>query len=335
MPPDSSADSPPPAPAGTAADQAAASTSVLSSKEIAEILKVQINQAEQGLRAYITKLGQETKDEDRLPVLDIILDRFVRALNTSMRNFTSENVDISLDNMYTTRYGEFLSQLPSPVMLGVVRSSNWQGFMLMVFETPLIYAVVDVLLGGRRGGEKSTLEGRTFTTIERRMMTRLMKAVIGDLEATFQAVAEAGFAFDRLEINPRFARLTRPDALSIVAILRFYMEDRGGKIFFCFPSALFHPVRDILSQPFFGDSSEVDSSWVTQINQQTLVTHVGVEVILDTVRSTLGDIMNWRPGQRIDLKTKINAPVDVRVDNISIGRAELGRRGGNLAVRLV
>lgn len=316
-------------------DKVATNNPQLSSKEIAEILQVQIKRTEQGLRSYIEKLGQEAKDEDRLPVLDIILDRFVRALNTSMRNFTSENVDISLDNMYTTRYGEFLNTLPSPIMVGIVRANNWQGFMVMAFETPLIYAVVDVLLGGRRGGDKNTLEGRSFTTIERRMMSRLMKGIINDLENSFQAVAEPGFTFDRLEVNPRFARLTRPDALAIVAVLRFYMEDRGGKIFFCFPSALFHSIRDVLSQPFFGDSSEADSSWVSQINHQTLVTHVGVDVILDQVRTTLGDVMNWRAGQKVDLNAKIGTLVDVRVDNISIGRGELGRRGSKIAVKIV
>ena len=72
--------------------------SVLTQQEVADLLEGRQQQSD-GIKGYLQKLSQQNSISGRLPVLDIIVDRFVRALNTTMRNFTSENVDISLDNM--------------------------------------------------------------------------------------------------------------------------------------------------------------------------------------------------------------------------------------------
>ena len=70
-----------------------ADDALLSRDEISDILNVHFN-SKDGLRSYITKLQSEAQEGSRLPMLDIVLDRYVRMLNTTMRNFTSENVDI-------------------------------------------------------------------------------------------------------------------------------------------------------------------------------------------------------------------------------------------------
>ena len=35
---------------------------------------------------------------ERLPMLDVIFDRLVRVMSTSLRNFTSDNIEVSIDN---------------------------------------------------------------------------------------------------------------------------------------------------------------------------------------------------------------------------------------------
>ena len=157
---------------GGVAEPAEDSTgAVLTQQEVADLLEGRQQQSD-GIKGYLQKLSQQNSISGRLPVLDIIVDRFVRALNTTMRNFTSENVDISLDNMYNARFGDVISSLETPVMIGLARSSAWRGMALFCVDSQLIYAVVDVLLGGRSGGDRDSLEGRTFTSIERRLIRR-------------------------------------------------------------------------------------------------------------------------------------------------------------------
>lgn len=49
---------------------------------------------------------------ERLPMLDIIFDRFVRMMSTSLRNFTSDNIEVSIDNTSSIRFGDYLNSIP-------------------------------------------------------------------------------------------------------------------------------------------------------------------------------------------------------------------------------
>ncbi|MDH5188128.1 MAG: flagellar motor switch protein FliM, partial [Rhodospirillaceae bacterium] len=40
---------------------------------------------------------------ERLPMLEVVFDRLVRLMSTSLRNFTSDNVEVSLDNITSIR----------------------------------------------------------------------------------------------------------------------------------------------------------------------------------------------------------------------------------------
>lgn len=135
---------------GIAETSPGVSGSVLTQQEVADLLVDRRQSPADGIKGYLQKLSQQNSTSGRLPVLDIIVDRFVRSLNTTMRNFTGENVDISLDNMYNARFGSVIDALQPPMMVGLVRSSSWRGAALFCVDSQLIYAVVDVLLGGDR-----------------------------------------------------------------------------------------------------------------------------------------------------------------------------------------
>ena len=50
---------------------------------------------------------------ERLPMLEIVFDRLVRMLSTSLRNFTSDNVEISIDSIRSVRFGDYLNSIPA------------------------------------------------------------------------------------------------------------------------------------------------------------------------------------------------------------------------------
>ena len=50
---------------------------------------------------------------ERLPMLEVVFDRLVRMMSTSMRNFTSDNVEVSLDSIASVRFGDYLNCDPA------------------------------------------------------------------------------------------------------------------------------------------------------------------------------------------------------------------------------
>src|SRR4029078_3479687 len=112
---------------------------------------------------------------ERLPMLEIVFDRLVRLMTTSLRNFTSDNVEVSLDRITSVRFGDYLNSIPLPAILAVSKDEEWDNFGLATVNSSLIYSIIDVLLGGRRGQSTVRVEGRPYTTIETNLVQPLIE----------------------------------------------------------------------------------------------------------------------------------------------------------------
>ena len=190
---------------------------------------------------------------ERLPMLEIVFDRLVRLMTTSLRNFTSDNVEVSLDNITSIRFGDYLNSIPLPAMLAVCHAEELGNYGLFTVDSNLIYSIVDVLLGGRRGTAAMRIEGRPYTTIERTLVQRMIEVILGDMRQAFEPLTPVTFTLDRLETNPRFAAISRPANAAILVKLRIDMEDRGGRIELMLPYATLEPIRKLLLQQFMGE----------------------------------------------------------------------------------
>ncbi len=271
---------------------------------------------------------------ERLPMLEIVFDRLVRIMSTSLRNFTSDNVEVSIDNILSLRFGDYLNSIPLPAMLAVFRVDEWDNYGLMVVDSAMIYSVVDVLLGGRRGTAAMRIEGRPYTTIERTLVERLIRVVLADLSASFDPLCPVNFRFERLEVNPRFATISRLSNAAVLARLRVDMEDRGGKLELLLPYATLEPVRELLLQQFMGEKFGRDSIWETHLAEELWNTDIELQAVLDEQVMQLSDILALRPGSRIMLNIGPGTPVQLRCGGTALFDGKVGRRKNRVAVRI-
>ncbi|MGO1117843.1 flagellar motor switch protein FliM [Rhodovibrionaceae bacterium A322] len=279
-------------------------------------------------------LNSTTISYERLPMLEVVFDRLVRMMSTSLRNFTSDNVEVSLDSISSARFGDYLNSVPLPAMLSVFKAEEWDNLGLMVVDSSLIYSIVDVLLGGRRGMAPMRIEGRPYTTIERNLIERMMHVVLTDLSASFDPLSPVTFRFERLETNPRFAAIARHENAAIVTTLRVDMEDRGGKIELLLPYATLEPVRELLLQMFMGEKFGRDSIWESHLTAQLWRTDVNVEAVLDSITTSLGNVLNWEVGSQIEFNVGPEDEVGVRCGQAEMFTGYMGRKNGKIAVRI-
>jgi len=271
---------------------------------------------------------------ERLPMLEIVFDRLVRIMSTSLRNFTSDNVEVSIDNIVSLRFGDYLNCIPLPAMLAVFKAEEWDNYGLMVIDSAMIYSIVDVLLGGRRGTAAMRIEGRPYTTIERSLVERLIHVVLSDLSASFDPLCPVTFRFERLEVNPRFAAISRLSNAAVLGRLRIDMEDRGGRMELLLPYATLEPVRELLLQQFMGEKFGRDSIWETHLAEELWSTEISLDVVLDEQVMRLADVVSLKPGDRILLNTTTGAAVQVRCGTVRLFQAHIGRRKNHVAVRI-
>ena len=269
---------------------------------------------------------------ERLPMLDIIFDRMVRMMSTSLRNFTSDNIEVSLDNITSVRFGDYLNSIPLPAMLGVFRAEEWDNYGLMTIDSSLIYSIVDVLLGGRRGTAAMRIEGRPYTTIEQTLVERMISVVLKDMCGAFEPLSPVNFTFDRLETNPRFATIARPPNSAVLIKLRVDMEDRGGRLEVLFPYATLEPVRELLLQRFMGEKFGRDTIWETHLATELWRANVDLRAIMDEVSMSLGEVMNLQVGQTVMFNKTPNDEVVLKAGDVPMVSGAIGRSGQHVAV---
>lgn len=271
---------------------------------------------------------------ERLPMLDIVFDRLVRLMSTSLRNLTSDNVEVSLDQVSTVRFGDYMNSIPLPAMLSVFKAEEWDNNGLLVTDSALIYSIVDVLLGGRKGTPAIRVEGRPYTTIETKLVERMVGVALSDLSSAFDPLSPVSFSLDRMETNPRFATITQSGNACVLARLRVDMGDRGGRVEILVPYATLEPIRELLLQMFMGEKFGRDSIWENHLTQELHKTDVQLQAILGERTVSLDDILNWKVGTQILFSTTTEDDLELRCGHVPMFSGPVGQKQGNIAVQI-
>ncbi len=271
---------------------------------------------------------------ERLPMLEIVFDRLVRLATTSLRNFTSDNVEVALDSISSVRFGDYLNSIPLPAILSVIKAEEWDNFGLLTVDSPLIYSMIDVLLGGRRVGGTIRVEGRPYTTIEMALARRMIEVILEDTHKAFEPLTPVNFKIERLETNPRFAAISRPANAAILIELRIEMDDRGGKIEILLPYATIEPIREQLLQMYMGEKFGRDPIWEGHLATEIYAADVEIDAILHEMDLPLSRVLKMQPGDTVMFDRGPGDPIRLRCGNTDLTDAIMGHIGKNVSVRV-
>ena len=308
---------------------------ILSQDEIDSLLGFNLDESKlgdsSGVRAII---NSALVSYERLPMLEIVFDRLVRLMTTSLRNFTSDNVEVSFDGLKSVRFGDYINSIPLPAILAVFKAEEWDNFGLVTVESSLIYSIIDVLLGGRRGTQPIRVEGRPYTTIETNLVRRMIEVVMADAEQAFRPVSPVHFNLERLETNPRFAAISRPANAAIVVHMRIDMEDRGGSIEIILPYATIEPIRDLLLQNFMGEKFGRDAIWEGHLATEIWASSISLDAVLYESNLSLRRLMDLKVGDTLMLDKSPEDSVLLKIGETILTEAHIGRVEDNVAVRI-
>ncbi len=285
-----------------------------------------------GIRAIV---DSSIVSYERLPMLEIVFDRLVRLLTVSLRNFFSDNVEVSLDGITSVRFGDYVSSIPLPAILSVFKAEEWENNGLLFVDSNLIYLIIDVLLGGKRGQNSVRMDGRPYTTIEINLVRRMLDVVLQDAAEAFSPLSPVSFTMDRIETNPRFASITRPANAAILIELRLDMEGRGGVIEILLPYATIEPIRELLLQSFMGEKLGRDPTWEGHLATEVFAASVDLEAILHEVQMPLRQIVNLKKGDTILFDVKADPVVQIRCGDQAVTEGRMGRLGDSIAVQIL
>jgi flagellar motor switch protein FliM len=272
---------------------------------------------------------------ERLPMLEIIFERLVRLLSTSLRNLFSDNVEVTLEGIRSVRFGDYINSISLPAMLAVFKAEEWDNFGLVTIESALTYSVLDTMLGGKRGQAAARVDGRPFTSIEMSLLRRVIGVVLGDAEAAFRPLSPVNFKIDRIESNPRFVSISRPANAAIRVELRFDMEGRGGSLHLLLPYATIEPIRELLLESFMGEKLGRDPIWENHLATEVWQADVAVKCVLHECTMPLKRVMKLEIGDTLMFDARPDSVASLRCGEFIVSEGRIGRVDDKIAVQVV
>jgi len=309
-------------------------TRILNQAEIDSLLGFDSDEGAEETSGVMALINAALVNYERLPMLDIVFDRLVRLMSTSLRNLTSDTVEVSLDQISTVRFGDYLNSIPLPAMLTVFKAEEWDNNGLAVVDSALIYSVVDVLLGGRKGTPSIRVEGRPYTTIETKLVERMLNVMLHDMSTAFDPLSPVSFKLENIETNPRFAAITQPGNACVLVRMRIDMGDRGGRIEILIPYATLEPIRELLLQMFMGEKFGRDSIWETHLTNELYITDVHLQAVMGEKTVMLRDMLNWKKGTLVMFNTKPTDEIELRCGDFPMFSGPMGQKEGSIAVKI-
>jgi flagellar motor switch protein FliM len=282
-----------------------------------------------GIRTY--DIGrQERIVRGRMPTLELINERFARALRITMFNFTRKNTEIVVGPLRVLKYSEFVRNLVVPTNLNLVQLKPLRGTALMVLEPGLVFQMVDQLFGGQ--GKSMRVEGREFTPTEMRIIRRVLEMVFDCYQRAWEPVFKLECEYVRSELNTQFVSIALPN--EVVVITSFSIDQGSGSADFhlCMPYAMLEPIRDVIYSTVQADRSDADSRWVDMLTRHVHDTEVELTVNLASTDVTLRQLLTLQAGDVIALD--LDSVVTADVDGVPVMRCSYGVVEGKYALKV-
>jgi flagellar motor switch protein FliM len=269
----------------------------------------------------------------RMPVLEIINDRFSRLCTNAMSNSVRKRVEINPISIDMTKFGEFMRSLPVPTSINIYKMEPLRGTALLIVDARLVFALVENIFGGQ--GSQPKIEGRDFTRIEQAIVEKIVQLVLKNMEEAWQPVHEVTLELVRSEINPQFASIVPPSDVVVIVNFEVELETAIGSLQICLPYATIEPIRSKLLASFQTERLEVDHAWVARLTERILESPVEMKITFGNTTITGNQLLRLRTGDVLMLDTDIEDLLPVTVAGISKYWALPGTYKGSTAIQII
>jgi flagellar motor switch protein FliM len=268
----------------------------------------------------------------RMPTLEMVNDRFIRAFRESVFNMLRKRADISIVGVKMKKYADYTRGLFTPTNLNLIQIKPLRGIGLLMIEPKLVFAIVDNYFGGD-GRYHTLIGGRDFTPTENRIIQMLLQLSFIDLKKAWEPVLNLEFRYLSSEINPQFANIVSTSEVVVVSVFKMEMDSGGGEFHIIMPYSMLEPIHELLDAGTQNDLKNIDKRWSRML--QDVMKHAEVEIKSSMMYTelSLGDVLNLKPGDVIPVV--LPDMVTVRTASTALFKGRLGVSNGKNAVQYV
>jgi flagellar motor switch protein FliM len=260
-----------------------------------------------------------------MPLLEVVNTRFAQRLRTTISNSLRKIIDVTPDPFETVKFSDFQRSLPVPTSMHLFKIEPLRGMGLIVVESRLVFSLVEAYFGGS-GSATTKIEGREFTSIENKVIEKVVQMVLVDLIGAWEEVHPIKTEFVRSESNPLVVNIVPGEELLISSKFEMEMNKPLGNIIVSIPYSSYQPIRNKLSGGYTDEADiHIDQGWVNDLESQLNGAEVGISVGLGKTNITVRDFLNLKTGDIIVLENDSNKTLVAEAEGIPLFEGYVGR----------
>ncbi len=301
-------------------------------------------------REDVKQYDFSTQDRNRqgsFPALDMINERIVNLFRISLSGTTRNVVNIYLRSTEMIRYEDFINSVPLPATLSMISLRPLRGIAVVVMEGQLVYALVNILLGGSEA-TPSRILGKEFTRVELQIAAKVLEQFLEKMEEAWKPIFPLSPKFVRTELNPQFVAVVGGAEQVLAVPFEIQLETVSGLMTLVIPYSALDPIRrKLLASSYqakdmllLDEDTDLDEQktfeqrWVQRLRTAIRELELGVTVDYGRTRLTVSDLMNLSVGDVIQLDASILDPLTARVEGIPKFQGSAGQTGQTIAFKI-
>ena len=302
-----------------------------SQKYIDTILK-RSRPAQRPIITYDFKHPQRvSKDQQR--TLENLHSNLSRMMASSFSTIQSSVVDCDIAFVDQTTYAEFIMSLSNPSCSYTFTIAPLGGPAIIDFSLPVAYSFIDRQFGGTGGNPPQ--EARPLTSIERRVMGKVVTRTLADLESTWEALLKIQVSDAELETNPEFMQVAAPSDTVVLIAFEINSQHASGLVNLCYPYFTLEPVMAYLNVQTWAsrERGRRESGRKERLIQLDLI-DVPVSAQLAKGEISLKDLADIKVGDVIKMDTKTTDPTVIWIGDRPKLLARPTRKDNQMAVQV-
>jgi flagellar motor switch protein FliM len=276
-------------------------------------------------------------ENQSLPILDVVFDKFMQFFSTSAGNFLQSRIEITKLHVRSLEFGKYLETTPLPALFNIFKIVDWESKGVVMINNSMTYSLINVLLGGKKNGvsQKEKVESRTFSRLESNIVERFVSVALHDLGSAFAFIHPIEFALDRQETIPSLIGGISQNALVSFCSFKLKMGDFEGVMDVIIPHNSLDPIREELVKTHsMEDSTAKVNNWRPFLTEKVMQANVEMSAVLMEDTTSLLDVINWKPGTTIPIDVHKFEEVILRVENKELFLGKVGHQNGMISIEI-
>ncbi len=219
--------------------------------------------------------------KEQMRLLENIHDNFSRNFGVFLSAQLRMIVEIELLAIDQLLYSEFVMSIAPPGCLYVMDMSNPPGEAILELSPSLVIFIVEKLFGGK--GAFSAATSRPISTIEQRIMNKVITRASNELNTVWSPVADLQTSISRFESNPEFIQIVPSAEPVVVVSLQIKIHDNKTLMNFCYP---YRWLADMVGHPDIQDKMHFGIGEATEEERSQMEEHL--QKVACEIRAPLG-----------------------------------------------